>query len=207
MNRVNYQPRIRAYQARAPLNNHVGWVKAIMTEIAEDLRGLHAEKPRPSWDEAVAKLLDKEYTGASGTFKLSDSYAPGRRTHGDGLSWIENTLCDHIGMHWDDEWGEEEEEEKEHLTGFLAECLRGLHAKKPRPSQDEAFALLMRKRLWRSRVRNGKEEYQSFTLDVSVPYRAREEERISDGRVRADLACAGRILAATGVRACCYRTP
>jgi len=79
----------------------------LITGIEMDMRGIHAEQPRPTWEEAVARMLATEHKSRDGTsFTLGE-------TPGFGREWIEGVLQDSIGEAWKDDWAAESEEEGE----------------------------------------------------------------------------------------------
>jgi len=101
----------------------MGGVSDLLIEIEEEMREIHAEVPRPTWEEAVARLLASEHEGRQGnTFTLGD--APGDDEEGeegedgeDGRAWIESVL-ENVGEQWEDDWeGDVEGDEYEDDTG------------------------------------------------------------------------------------------
>mmetsp|Transcript_6515 Transcript_6515/g.15092 ORF Transcript_6515/g.15092 Transcript_6515/m.15092 type:complete len:331 (-) Transcript_6515:439-1431(-) len=102
----------------------MGGVSDLLIDIEEDMRAIHAESPRPTWEEAVARLMAIEHQGRHGnTFTLGDG--PGDDQEGeegendeeDGRAWIESAL-ESVGEQWDDDWegdveGDEDEKGEE----------------------------------------------------------------------------------------------
>ena len=87
-----------------PQHHHkMGGVSDLLIEIEQDMREIHAEQPRPTWKEAVARLQSIDHEGADGdTFKLDGA---------EGREWIESVLEESIGEPWDAEWEESDDEE------------------------------------------------------------------------------------------------
>ena len=59
--------RIRIFSAReaGPPQHHImGGVSDLLIEIEQAMRDIHAEQPRPTWREAVARLQSIEHEGA-----------------------------------------------------------------------------------------------------------------------------------------------
>ena len=74
----------------------MGGVGDLLVDIQEELRDLHAESPRPTWEEAVARL-QRDFSHVArktgNAIRLDDD---------EGREWIEGAL-EGIGD-WDDEW-------------------------------------------------------------------------------------------------------
>ena len=117
----------------------MGGVSDLLIEIEEEMREIHAEVPRPTWEEAVARLLASEHEGRQGnTFTLGD--APGDDEEGeegedgeDGRAWIESVL-ENVGEQWEDDWegdveGDEYEDDTGEASGTVATEQTGASAK------------------------------------------------------------------------------
>ena len=74
----------------------MGAVKKLLAEIAVMLESIHDETPRPTWEEAMNRVLV--------TFQLNDSDSIMFLDEDDPKSWCETTLSDFIGKEWDSVW-------------------------------------------------------------------------------------------------------
>jgi len=124
----------------------MGGVKDLLYEIEEDMREIHAEVPRPSWEEAMSRLLAAKHQGRAGnTITLGDKQdRSDEEDHSDmdddGTTWIESVLADTIGQGWDENWDsdcvEEASEGGEEATSKAATPTVG--SKREREPEQEA---------------------------------------------------------------------
>ena len=77
----------------------MGAVKKLLAEIAVTLESIHNEIPRPTWEEAVSRVLVTFQFNDSDSIMFIDEDGP--------KSWCEAALSDIIEKEWDDVWEDE----------------------------------------------------------------------------------------------------
>ena len=90
----------------------MGGVSDLIQDIEENLRDLHDESPRPTWEEAVARLqrdFNHKARKTGMTICLDDD---------EGRAMIKEVF-EEIGADWDEDWEEEEEEEEEETPATM----------------------------------------------------------------------------------------